>query len=64
MVNLLFAFRYSFFAHKVTQASDTHTTTALTAFDAVLIYFCRVVLNFLKKSYTLKNKTISFWHPA
>ncbi len=38
MVHLLFTFHFSLFTYKVTQASDTHSTTLLTAFDAVLIF--------------------------
>ena len=29
---------FSLFIYKVTQASDTHSTTLLTAFDTVLIF--------------------------
>jgi len=60
MACLLFTFHFSLFTHKVTQASDTRSTTLLTAFDAVLIFFPFWSKFFLKKSYTLKNKAISF----
>jgi len=67
MLCLLFAFRFSLFAirfslfiYKVTQASNTPSNTLLTAFDAVLIFLLFWSKFFLKKSYTLKNKAISF----
>jgi hypothetical protein len=56
----LFAFSFSLFTYKVTQASYTPSTPLLTAFDTVLIFLLFWSKFFLKKSYTLKNKAISF----